>query len=81
MQKDRVDRKWLALLAIAQLLIVAITGLLQSETSRVWNFMLPLLMIPVGLELARWDRRSRIVCYVALAVLTTVIYQKLTFLL
>lgn len=70
----------LALLAVVQLIIVAITGLLQSETSRVWNFMLPLLMIPVGLELSKWDRSSRLACYGLLALLTMVIYQNMTFL-
>src|SRR5688572_28248976 len=36
----------LSLLCLAQLLIVAVTGLLQLETARVWTFMLPLLLVP-----------------------------------
>ncbi|HEY1629473.1 MAG TPA: hypothetical protein VGF52_06420 [Tepidisphaeraceae bacterium] len=70
----------LAILAIAQLLVVAIAALLQSETARVWNFLLPLLMIPIGLELKSWKRGERIVCFVALALLTTIIYQNIGFL-
>jgi hypothetical protein len=73
------EPKWLAWLAIAQLLVVAVSALLQSETARVWNFMLPLLMIPVGLELAQWPPRNRAVCYGVLAVITTVICQNMAF--
>jgi hypothetical protein len=59
--------------------LVAVTGLLQSETSRVWNFMLPLLMVPIGLELSRWPTAARIACFAALAILTQVIYQNMSF--
>ncbi|HEX8523153.1 MAG TPA: hypothetical protein VF669_12925 [Tepidisphaeraceae bacterium] len=43
-------------LGVAQILVVAATGLLQSETARVWNFMLPLLALPVGLFLDRCEK-------------------------
>ena len=52
----RDGRSRLVLLAIGQLLFVAIAALLPAETARVWNFMLPLLMISVGMELARQNR-------------------------
>lgn len=70
----------LAVLAMSQLVLVAVTGLLQSETARVWNFMLPLLMIPVGLELSRWPLPARVACLTALALLTMVIHQNMQFL-
>lgn len=70
----------LILLAIAQLLFIAVSGLLQSETSRVWNFMLPLLMIPVGLELSGWSIKARLTALMMLALVTAALYQNMTFL-
>src|SRR5205814_8115694 len=67
-----VNRSWharenqIAFLGIAQLLIVAILGLLQSETARVWNFLLPLLVLPIALELRTWSRGPRLVVFVCL---------------
>lgn len=78
--RHETPAKSMAILAVLQLLIVAGTGLLQSETARVWCFMLPLLMIPVGLELSRWPMNARIACLAALALLTMVIHQNVQFL-
>jgi len=79
LQKLHRQHPRLVMLAMAQIMVVAVTGLLQSETARVWNFMLPLLLIPVGLELSRWPVGARLLCYAALALITTVIYQKMVF--
>jgi hypothetical protein len=69
----------IALLCIGQFLLVAIAGLIQCETARVWMFMLPMLMLPIGLELARWSDRSRIAAYACLLLLTLVIYRNVAF--
>lgn len=66
--------------AVGQFLLVAVTGLLQSETSRVWNFMLPLLMIPIGLELSRWPVSARIIALASLALVAAAIHQNMGFL-
>lgn len=73
-------RRRLAILAIAQLVVVALTGLLQTETARVWNFMLPLLMIPVGVELANWRPRDRVIVLAAVVLVTAAICQNIKFL-
>lgn len=70
----------LAAIALGQIIVVALTGLLQAETARVWAFMLPLLAMPVGLELARWTPRARYAAFAALFVLTVVVAQNMTFL-
>ena len=44
----------MSLLFLFQILTVAVSGLLRTETARVWIFLLPLLMFPIGNELARW---------------------------
>jgi hypothetical protein len=78
-RSDSTNRA-LAILAIAQLIVVAVLALLQTETARVWNFMLPFLMIPIALELARWTPRARQVCYLLLLFMTIIIYQNIAFL-
>jgi 4-amino-4-deoxy-L-arabinose transferase-like glycosyltransferase len=67
----------LAMLCIAQILFVAVAGLIPSETARVWLFMLPLLVLPIGLELSRWNFWARQCVYAALLVLTTLILQSM----
>jgi hypothetical protein len=78
-RSQRTQEERIAWLVIGQLLLVAITALLQSETARVWNFMLPLLMIPIGLELSRWPGWARATCLGVLAALTAVICQNMAF--
>ncbi len=76
--RDRTHRP-LAWLAVIQLVAVAALGLLQIETARVWNFMLPLLMIPVGLELSRWPFAHRLFALAALTFATAAVCQNLKF--
>src|SRR6185369_17738168 len=69
----------LAFPALIQFVVVAATGLLAAETARVWLFMVPLLMIPVGAELARWNGRERLIAFACLSFLTGAIIQNMTF--
>lgn len=69
----------LALLAAGQILITAFTGLLQAETARVWNFLLPLLLLPVGMELAGWKRWKVVVVLACVIVITIAIHMNMTF--
>jgi hypothetical protein len=69
-----------AALCIAQLALVAVTALLPGETARVWIFLLPALMVPVGLELARWTPRARLLAYGATWLVTAAILQNMRFL-
>src|SRR5215470_9302704 len=67
------------LLALAQILAVAVAGLLQAEVARVWIFMMPLLMIPVGLELQHWKFSHRFIAYSCLWLILNTIYQNMIF--
>lgn len=67
-------------LCVAQFVLVAMMGLIQGETERVWIFMMPMLMMPIGLELANWTIAARMTAYGALLLLTTVICQNIIFL-
>ena len=66
------------LLAIGQFLVVAISALLASETARVWNFMFPLLMIPVGIELSRHRIAGRIVILSCLALILAAVCRNMS---
>ena len=65
---------------LLQVLLVAVAGLIPAETARVWLFMVPLLMLPVGLELAEWTPRARWSVYAALWGLMVLVGQNMMFL-
>jgi hypothetical protein len=44
---------------LASILVIDSTGLLQGETARLWMFLQPLVVVPAGLELARWAVAER----------------------
>jgi hypothetical protein len=70
----------IAWLCLAQFMLVALLGLIQGETERVWIFMMPMLMLPIGLELKNWSVAARLIAFGALLLLTTVICQNIEFL-
>jgi hypothetical protein len=63
-----------------QLIAVAVLGLLPGETARVWLFLLPLLMLPIGLELVRWTFAARMMVYGGLWLVTFTIARNMQFL-
>jgi hypothetical protein len=71
----------LVLLGLLQVLVVAVLGLLPGEAARLWMLMYPLLMLPIGLELARWGCRPRLAVYGLLWFLTTALAQNMGFIL
>ena len=68
-----------AILSVLQFVLIALTGVLQVETARIWMFMLPMLMLPVGLELANWRPGPRLAVYAALLILTAEMCQSMQF--
>jgi hypothetical protein len=70
---------WLVALALAQPIVVAVAGLVQTETARVWNFMLPMLLLPAALEVARWRPWARGLFYASMLLLLLVIGQNMQF--
>jgi hypothetical protein len=70
----------IAWLCLAQFMLVALLGLIQGETERVWIFMMPMLMLPIGLELKTWSVAARLIAFGALLLLTTMICQNIEFL-
>ena len=67
----------MSLLFLFQILTVAVSGLLRTETARVWIFLLPLLMFPIGNELAGWRFFPRLVVYFCLWFLMSSVLQNM----
>jgi hypothetical protein len=72
-------RARIALVSVSQFVVIAMIGLLQTESARIWLFMYPLLMLPVGLELAKWRPWQRLAVYAALLLLTAAMCQSMEF--
>ena len=68
----------MSLLFLFQILTVAVSGLLRTETARVWIFLLPLLMFPIGNELARWRFFPRLAVYFCLWFLMSSVLQNMS---
>jgi hypothetical protein len=66
-------------LAMLQILTIAFAALLPGETARLWLPLVPLLMAPIGFELARWPVRQRAAVYACLWILLVVICQNMVF--
>jgi hypothetical protein len=68
-----------ALASVSQFLVIALFGILQTESARIWIFMYPMLMLPIGLELSTWYPKDRLAVYVALLLLVTAMCQSMEF--
>jgi hypothetical protein len=76
---DHSPQHRFVLLALIQILAVAGAALLPGETARLWLPLMPLLMAPVGLELARWPAKQRWIVYACLWVILVAVAQNMTF--
>jgi hypothetical protein len=72
-------RARIALVSVSQFVVIALVGLLQTESARIWIFMYPMLILPVGLELAKWKPWQRLAVYAALLLLTVAMCQSMQF--
>lgn len=71
--KRRDVTAWLAVTP----LVVALTGLIQAETARVWIFLLPLLFLPAARELRTWSAPQRLAVHVTMVVVLIALYVNL----
>jgi hypothetical protein len=77
--KPRDDVRRLAWLALVQIGTLWLAALLPGESARLWLPFMPLLMIPVGIELAEWPARWRAVVYGCVLVLTLSVCRNMIF--
>ena len=61
-----------------RLLILALIGLMQAETARIWLFLLPMLILPAAAELSSW-RRGAIAVFVAMWLMLCLLGQNMAF--
>jgi hypothetical protein len=78
-REDARRERILAMLCLAQPIVVACSGLMQTETARTWCFMLPLIALPAGLELARWRPAARWAAILMMWLIFCLVVQHLTF--
>jgi len=50
---------WAQVCCLGQIALVPVLGLVRGESARLWIFLIPLLVFPAGVELARWPPSSR----------------------
>ncbi len=65
-------------LGLLQVVLVPVTGLLPGETERVCAFLIPLLAIPAGAELARWKPLPRYAALACTFIILVLLAQNLT---
>jgi len=68
--------------AIAGLLVpvvVALSGLLQAETARVWIFLMPFVALAAALEMTYWSRAARLLLFGSMIVVTIAVYLNMRF--
>ena len=70
----------IALIGLAFVLIVDISGLLRGETSRVWLFLQPFVIVPIAAGLLRFDTRQRRAVLVLQWCVAVVLTSKIAFL-
>jgi len=75
MAKHRDTTRWM----FATPFVVALTGLLRTETARVWIFLLPLLFFPAGLELRTWSAKQRAAVHATMAIVLIALYANMEF--
>lgn len=66
---------------VLQILVVAIAGLIPTETARVWIFLMPLLMFPIGEELSRWSPKASNAVFACLWLLLVLVHQNMVFIM
>ena len=71
--------RFIAALALAQIILLALLALLPTETFRTWILLLPILAIPAALELRRWPTSWRVLTFAALWLMLVVIGQNMQF--
>ena len=72
-------RRWISIACFALPFIIALTGLIQAETARVWIFMMPLFFVPASLEMEKWTPRERYAAFAAQLIVLIALYANMVF--
>jgi hypothetical protein len=69
----------LAIIALASIFIVDVSGLLRCEASRVWLFLQPFAIVPAAFVLGRFDWRARAAVFALQWFIIVVLISKISF--
>src|SRR5262249_42270087 len=72
-------RRMIAIACFALPFVIAVTGLIQTETARVWIFLMPLFFIPAAQEMEKWSGRERFAALAAQVVVLIALYSNMVF--
>lgn len=81
MWRERSELVRLSIYAVALPMLIAIVALLQSETSRVWIFMMPLLFLPAAFEMSRWTKSQRAIVFATMLLIALAVGHNMVFLI
>jgi hypothetical protein len=74
-----IPQPLLCVLCLLQPIAIAVLHVLPGETARLYAFMFPLVLVPVGLELAHWPRNHRLVIYACVWLLGAAVLRNMLF--
>jgi hypothetical protein len=71
---------WLVeILALATIVLMPLLSFVRGESARLWMFLVPLLVLPAGVELARWTARRRALALASLLLVLTTVFVNMRF--
>jgi hypothetical protein len=76
----RSPQRRLVLVGLLQVLMAVAVAVFPGENARLMLPIIPLLMMPIGIELSRWPMRGRMVVFALLVVVTATVAQNMVFL-
>ena len=81
LNRERTAVLWPCVFGVELPVLVAIIGVLQAETSRVWIFMLPMFLLPAAVELRRWSPAQRTLVFATLLMIALAVGHNMLFLI
>ncbi len=78
-RRERTPATNLVIAGLLTPLIVAITGLLQAETARVWIFLMPFLALAAAMEMVRWRPAGRLLVTASMVVVSFALFTNMHF--
>jgi hypothetical protein len=77
--EQRKHERILTMVGLVSILVIDFTGLIRCESARVWLFLQPLIVVPAGLQLARFGPRVRVLVLALEALIVLALKSKMDF--
>jgi hypothetical protein len=76
----RSSQRRLVFIGLLQVFMAIAVAVFPGENARLMLPIMPLLMVPIGIELSRWPARARMVVFALLVLITAAVAQNMVFL-